>query len=141
MGKTFSEKAKLLWGLSAVALCLSCGAEKRSTVVQAPAATPAAGPLTSQPPLALPDKPPAPGPDPAEVLISQVEALYKTGTADYRSGNLERATEQFDKRREVAGVETRREGDNHLSGGSTSWWRTSVRRGSGSGTWRHLESA
>ena len=62
MGETFSEKAKLLWSLSAVALFLSCGAEKRSTVVQVPAATPAVQPLPLKPPVAPPDYPPAPGP-------------------------------------------------------------------------------
>jgi membrane-bound lytic murein transglycosylase D len=97
MGETFSQKAKLLWSLSAVALFLSCGAEKRSTVAQAPAATPAVQPLPLKPRVALPDKPPAEAPDAANVLVSQVEALYKTGMADYRSGNLEEAKEQFDQ--------------------------------------------
>jgi membrane-bound lytic murein transglycosylase D len=97
MGEIFSEKAKLLWSLSAVALFLSCGAEKRSTVAQVPAVTPAVRPLPLKPPVALPDHPPAPGPDAADVLVSQVEALYKSGMADYRSGNLEGAKEQFDQ--------------------------------------------
>ncbi len=37
------------------------------------------------------------GPAHSAVLVSQVEALYKTGMADYRSGNLEGAKEQFDQ--------------------------------------------
>src|SRR5271157_5462633 len=97
MGQAFSEKAKLLWSLSALALFLSCGAEKRSTVAQVPAVTPVVQPLPLKPPAALPDSLPAPGPDAADVLISQVDALYKTGMDDYRSGNLEGAKEQFDQ--------------------------------------------
>jgi membrane-bound lytic murein transglycosylase D len=45
----------------------------------------------------LPEHPPAPSPDPSTVLVSQVEALYKAGMADYRSGNLEGAKDQFDQ--------------------------------------------
>src|SRR5208337_5447381 len=97
MGQAFSEKAKLLWSLSALALFLSCGAEKRSTVAQVPAPTPAVQPLPPKPPVALPEHPPAPPPDAADLLVSQVDALYKAGMADYRSGNLEAAKEQFDQ--------------------------------------------
>ena len=97
MGETFSQKAKLLSSLSAVALLLSCGAEKRSTVVQVPAATPAVQPLPLKPPVAVSDNRPAPDPKPTTVLVSQVEALYKAGMDDYRSGNLEGAKEQFDQ--------------------------------------------
>jgi membrane-bound lytic murein transglycosylase D len=117
MGETFSEKAKLLWSLSAVALFLSCGAEKRSTVAQVLAVTPAVRPLPLKPPVALPDYPPAPRPDAADVLVSQVEALYKSGMADYRSGNLEGAKEQFDQAVEKL-LESKLDvqGDDRLSG-------------------------
>jgi membrane-bound lytic murein transglycosylase D len=97
MGGTFSQKAKLLSSLGAVALLLSCGAEKRTAVVQAPAATPSVQALPPKPPAAVSDKRPAPDPDPTTVLVSQVEALYKAGMDDYRSGNLEGAKEQFDQ--------------------------------------------
>jgi membrane-bound lytic murein transglycosylase D len=117
MGETFSEKAKLFGSLSVIALFLSCGAEKRSTVVQIPAETPAAQSSPPKAPLVPPERPPAPAPDPSAVLISQVESLYKAGMADYRSGNLEGAKEQFDR-----AVETLLEsyldvrGDDRLSG-------------------------
>jgi len=97
MRETYSEKARLLWSLSAVALFLSCGAEKRSTVVQAPVATPVAQSLPPKPPPTPPQPPPAPAPDPTLVLVSQVEAQFKAGMADYRSGNLEGAKDQFDQ--------------------------------------------
>ena len=117
MGRTFSEKAKLLLSLSAVAFFLSCGVEKRSTVAQVPAVTPAVRPLPLKPPVALPDYPPAPGPDAADVLVSQVEALYKAGMADYRSGNLEGAKEQLDQAVEKL-LESKLDvqGDDRLSG-------------------------
>jgi membrane-bound lytic murein transglycosylase D len=44
-----------------------------------------------------PEQPPVPAPDPSAVLVSQVEALYKAGMGDFRSGNLEGAKEQFDQ--------------------------------------------
>ena len=51
--------------------------------------------------MAPPEHPPAPAPDPAAFpasqIISQVQALYKAGIADYRSGNLEGAKEKFDQ--------------------------------------------
>jgi hypothetical protein len=117
MGKTFSEKAKLLWSLSAVSLLLCCGAEKRSTVAQVPAFTSAIRPLPPKPPVTPPDHPPAPAPDAASVLLSQVEALYKAGMADYRSGNLEGAKEQFDQAVEKL-LESKLDvqGDDRLSG-------------------------
>ena len=117
MRETFSEKAKLLCSLSALALFLGCGAEKRPTVAQVPAVTPAVQPLPPKPPAALPDRPPAPPPDAADLLVSQVEALYKAGMADYRSGNLEGAKEQFDQAVEKL-LESKLDvqGDDRLSG-------------------------
>ena len=100
-----------MWSLSAVALLLSCGAEKRSTLTQIPAETPVAQSQPPKPPVTLPDKPPAPSPDPSAVLVSQVESLYKAGMADYRSGNLEGAKEQFDQ-----AVETLLESDLDVQG-------------------------
>jgi membrane-bound lytic murein transglycosylase D len=40
---------------------------------------------------------PAPLPDAVDLLVSQVEALYNGGMDDYRSGNLEKAKEEFDR--------------------------------------------
>jgi len=92
-----------LWGLSAVALALSCAAEKQTTIVQAPAPTPVAQSVQPKPPAAPPAHPAAPAaaPDPTALLASQItsqaQALYKAGIADYRSGNLEGAKEKFDQ--------------------------------------------
>jgi membrane-bound lytic murein transglycosylase D len=97
MGETFSEKAKLLWSLSAIALFASCGAEKRPTVVQVPVTPPAIQPLPLRPPIVPLDYQPPPRPDEIDIAISHVEALYQAGMTDYRSGNLERAKEQFDQ--------------------------------------------
>jgi membrane-bound lytic murein transglycosylase D len=99
MGGALSEKAKLLWSASVVALALSCGPEQRPTVAQAPAPTPtpAAQPLPTKPATPPPEHPPAPAPDPSTILVSEVEALYKAGIADYRSGNLEGAKDKFDQ--------------------------------------------
>jgi len=109
MGGVFSEKAKLLWSLSAVALALSCAAEKQTTVVQVPAPTPVAQSVPPKPPVTPPEHPaataptpaPATAPDPSAFLASQItsqaQALYKAGIADYRSGNLEGAKEKFDQ--------------------------------------------
>jgi len=97
MGETFSHKAKLLLSLSAVALLLGCGAEKRSTVVQVPAPTPVAQSSPPNPSVASPDNPPAPKPDPVAILVSEADGLYQSGLSNYRSGNLKGAKEQFDR--------------------------------------------
>jgi membrane-bound lytic murein transglycosylase D len=92
-----------LWGLSAVALALSCAAEKQTTIVQAPAPTPVAQSVLPKAPAAPPAHPAAPAaaPDPNATLASQItsqaQVLYKAGIADYRSGNLEGAKEKFDQ--------------------------------------------
>jgi len=117
MRERFSEKGKYLWSLGAIALALSCGAEKRPTVARAPAPTPAIQPLPLTPRAVVPDKPPAPPPDAADVLISQAEALYQAGMTDYRSGNLEEAKEKFDQAVEKL-LESKLDlqGDDRLSG-------------------------
>ena len=86
-------------------------------MVQAPAATPVAKSLPPKPAVAASEHPPAPAPAPSAVLVSQVEALYKAGMADYRSGNLEGAKEQFDQAVEKlleSGSDI--QGDDRLSG-------------------------
>jgi membrane-bound lytic murein transglycosylase D len=113
----FPQKAKLLWSLSAIALSLSCGAEKRSTVARVPAPTPVAQSSPPKPPSAPPAHLPAPAPNPSTFLVSQVEALYKAGMADYRSGNLEGAKEQFDQAVEkLLESDLDIQGDDRLSG-------------------------
>ena len=107
MGGAFSEKAKLLWSLSAVALSLSCATEQQKVVVQTPAPMPVVQSAPPKPPAAPPEHPPAPtpapaaAPDPAAFLAAQItsqaETLYKAGIADYRSGNLQGAKEKFDQ--------------------------------------------
>ena len=91
--------------MSAVALALSCAAEKQTKIVQLPGPTPVAQSIPPKPP-AHPVAPaatsaPAVAPDPAALLASQItsqaQALYKAGIADYRSGNLEGAKEKFDQ--------------------------------------------
>jgi len=86
-----------LWSVGAVALSLSCVTEQQKVIVQAPAPTPVAQAAPPKPAAPAPQPPPAPPPDPSAALVSQVETLYKAGTADYRSGNLEGAKEKFDQ--------------------------------------------
>ena len=86
-----------MWSLGAVALSLSCVAEKRPTVAHAPAPPPAIQPLPLKPLVVVADNPPPTPPDAADVLVSQVEALYQAGVTDYRSGNLEEAKQKFDQ--------------------------------------------
>jgi membrane-bound lytic murein transglycosylase D len=71
--------------------------EEQKVIVQAPAPTPVAQAAPPKPAAPAPQPPPAPPPDPSVALVSQVETLYKAGTADYRSGNLEGAKEKFDQ--------------------------------------------
>jgi membrane-bound lytic murein transglycosylase D len=81
----------------AVLLSGCATAEKRPTVGRVPTPPP---PLQTLP-LRTTDRiiPPelASIPDAAEVLIKQVENLYSAGMRDYRSGNLEKAKEEFDQ--------------------------------------------
>jgi membrane-bound lytic murein transglycosylase D len=91
-------KRWLICCLGAVVLLNGCAtAEKRTTVVQTPTPPP---PLETLP-LKTTDRivPPeiASVPDAAEVLVKQVENLYEAGMKDYRSGNLEKAKEEFDQ--------------------------------------------
>ena len=127
MGGAFSEKAKLLWSLSVVAFSLSCAVEKQAVVVQPPAPppTPVAQSAPPKPPAPRPESAPAPAAaratDPSAFLasqtISQAEALYKDGVADYRSGNLEGAKEKFDQAVEkLLESNLDLQGDDRLSG-------------------------
>ena len=84
--------------MSLVAFLFGCGAaQKRSSLAQAPAPAPAIQPLPLKPPIVLATGPPAPSSDAVDDLISQVEELYNTGVANYRSGNLEGAKDLFDR--------------------------------------------
>jgi membrane-bound lytic murein transglycosylase D len=84
--------------LGAVVLLAGCGtAEKRKMIVQAPVQPPAIQPLPFGSSDRLVRTLPAPLPDAVDLLIVQVEALYRAGMDDYRSGNLEKAKEEFDR--------------------------------------------
>jgi len=98
MGGAYSNRAKLILSLSALALSLSCATtEQQKVIVQPPAPPPVAQALPAKPATPAPPSPPAPPPDPSVALVFQVETLYKAGVADYRSGNLEGAKEKFDE--------------------------------------------
>jgi len=83
----------------AAAITLSAcgpGARRGAISVQPPAAAWAPEPL----PLRTPQLPPLPlraATGPADELIGQAESQYKTGLADYRAGNLEKARQEFDR--------------------------------------------
>jgi len=64
--------------------------------VQPPAAAWAPEPLPLRTPQ-LPPLPPRAATGPADELIGQAESQYKTGLADYRAGNLEKARQEFDR--------------------------------------------
>ncbi len=77
---------------------VACGtAERQKVAVETPPAPtpPVALPPRSFKPLLEP--PFTPLPDSIDILIAQVEAIYAAGLADYRSGNLEKAREEFDQ--------------------------------------------
>ena len=110
-----------------VAFSLSCAVEKQAVVVQPPAPppTPVAQSAPPKPPAPRPESAPAPAAaratDPSAFLasqtISQAEALYKDGVADYRSGNLEGAKEKFDQAVEkLLESNLDLQGDDRLSG-------------------------
>jgi membrane-bound lytic murein transglycosylase D len=52
-------------------------------------------PPPSSDPVILPEE--LPPPDPAELLIAEAEKLYAAGLEDYRSGNLDKARQEFDQ--------------------------------------------
>jgi len=92
-------------------------------VVQPPAPppVPVAQSAPPKPPAPTPAPPTAQAPDPSAFLasqtISKVEALYKAGVADYRSGNLEGAKDKFDQAVEkLLDSNLDIEGDDRLSG-------------------------
>jgi len=98
------RECKLLLGSKpaiflAAAITLSAcgpGARRGAISVQPPAAAWAPEPL----PLRTPQLPPLPlraATGPADELIGQAESQYKTGLADYRAGNLEKARQEFDR--------------------------------------------
>ncbi|PYV23157.1 MAG: lytic transglycosylase [Acidobacteria bacterium] len=83
----------------AAAITLSAcgpGARRGAISVQPPAAAWAPEPLPLRTPQ-LPPLPPRAATGPADELIGQAESQYKTGLADYRAGNLEKARQEFDR--------------------------------------------
>jgi len=83
----------------AAAITLSAcgpGARRGAISVQPPAAAWAPEPLPLRTPQ-LPPLPPRASTGPADELIGQAESQYKTGLADYRAGNLEKARQEFDR--------------------------------------------
>jgi membrane-bound lytic murein transglycosylase D len=76
----------------------SCGpgAKRRASVPPPVAPLPIAElpPLSSDPVIPPEELPP---PDPTELLIAEAEKLYAAGLEDYRSGNLDKARQDFDQ--------------------------------------------
>lgn len=91
-------KAKLTCLLAGLLVLSGCGnAERRRTAAPIPVAAPALEPLPLTSSDALVHSQPAPAPDPVDLLVTQVEALYQKGMDDYQAGNLEKAKEEFDQ--------------------------------------------
>lgn len=88
-----------LFSLLGVVLVLSaCGTVgKRKATVQPPVGVSAPEPLPLRPSEPLPNTPYVPGPDAVDLLITHTESLYAAGMGDYRSGNLEKAKQEFDQ--------------------------------------------
>ncbi len=93
-----SSKARWAVLLSAALFLAGCGAaEKQKVAVQVPekALPPAVLPPRSFTPLLGTFS--HPFPDAIDILIAQADLLYSAGLADYRSGDLEKAREEFDQ--------------------------------------------
>ncbi|HVB28964.1 MAG TPA: LysM peptidoglycan-binding domain-containing protein [Terriglobia bacterium] len=93
------EKTKLLFLILAVVTVWgSCGSGNRKVAVSPPTSkVPPPESLPVQPQASsVPEVKPKP-PDPATVLISQVDAIYNEGLKDYHAGKLEQAKQDFDK--------------------------------------------
>jgi membrane-bound lytic murein transglycosylase D len=91
-------KRRLACLFAAVLVLNGCATtEKQTTVAHAPAPPP--------PPQAAPNKPGEPAapteaaahPDPTDVLVKQVDALYNNGMDDFRAGSLEKSKQEFDQ--------------------------------------------
>ncbi len=82
---------------AAIWLAACATAEKRKALVNPPpkAIAPQVLPLRSFEPLLV--SPFVPVPNAVDLLIGEAENLYSAGMTDYRSGNLERAKDEFDQ--------------------------------------------
>jgi peptidoglycan lytic transglycosylase D len=93
------EKSKLVFFILAVVIAFgSCGSGNRKVAVSPPTSKvppPAPRPVE---PLAPPAKAVKPTViDPAEVLVTKVDAIYDEGLKEYHAGNLQQAKQDFDK--------------------------------------------
>ncbi len=92
------EKCKLFFLILAVVFAFgSCSSRSRKVAASPP--TPVV-----PPPETLPIQPPAPPrvvkprpPDPADVLVAKVDAVYNHGMQEYHAGNLQKARQDFDE--------------------------------------------
>lgn len=88
----------MVFFVGAVLILTACGGVgRRKARVQPAVAPPPAAELPIPPPQPVSAPQVAPHPDAADLLIGEAERLYATGLQDYRSGNWDKARQEFDQ--------------------------------------------